>query len=76
MNGLVSSGSRKVFPSMLKLMPCGEARSPAPTSAPIKECVVDIGKLRYVASSTVAAAAKATDRPKFGAVIACHSLRV
>ena len=67
MNGLVSSGNMKLFARVLPLTPCGEAIIPAPTRAPISECVVEMGKLSRVAKSTVQAAASATASPNPGA---------
>src|ERR1700693_3235224 len=65
-NGLSSSGRKKADPSTERFSSDPAAINPAPTSAPVKACVVEIGKPRTVASMTVEAAPAATAVRKFG----------
>jgi hypothetical protein len=58
--GAIKSGKKKELPKTAKLTWVPTATKPAPTSAPVKLCVVDIGKPVTVAIITVIAEPIAT----------------
>ena len=53
MTGLNNSGRKKLFPNAVKLTCSPTDMTPAPASAPVKLCVVDMGKPETVARNTV-----------------------
>ena len=56
----------KVLPSMEKFSALGAEARPAPTNAPVKPCVVEMGNPRKLASRTVAPAPPATASTNWG----------
>ena len=58
--GLTRSGRKKVLPSRVMLTAVPNSMSPAPTSAPVRAWVVEMGKPVRVAANTVSAAPSAT----------------
>src|SRR3989338_8165469 len=69
MKGLDNKGIKKFLPKVEKPKSVPIAINPAPTRAPVKLCVVDIGIPVKVANKTVALAPKATANRNSGVPI-------
>ncbi len=66
--GAIKSGNKKELPKTAKLTWAPTAKKPAPTRAPVKLCVVDMGKPVTVAIMTVIAEPIATAVRNSGAI--------